>query len=337
MKKVLVICLALCLLLPCVAVSANSMANVQNPALYFNGFETDAEVMDTAVTLQNKYFEENGAGGTQGAMRALFQSTYDTYQPSYGLRYFQFQPNVEYELSMWMKFNNAENIKAPKIQILSYYDAAQNPDMVVYTDDTLTTTKTAKFAAGSVFLTAEEAGWTAEDGSVIPGWHKVTIPFSMQKKMLWGSYLDPEKIPDYKASFIFRFGAVSDNMTNPANYMDDYVASIEAEEGTAEYYKSLYMDISFDDMSIRRKVSSANAPMFQNKFETSSDVKSSAVTLQNKQLEEGGADGSAGAVRTLFQSSEKGYQPSCGLNSFQFLPDTEYELSMWMKFNNAED
>ena len=157
MKKVFVLCLSFCLLLSCVTVSAQTMINVQEPALYVKGFESVEEVTDNAVTLQNRSFEEGGAAGSAGAMRAMFQSAYAKYQPSYGLGFFQFQPDVEYELSMWMKFNNAENIKAPKIQILSYYGKAQNPDMVVYADDTLTTEKNSSFAAGSVYLAAEEA------------------------------------------------------------------------------------------------------------------------------------------------------------------------------------
>ncbi len=339
MKKFLTMCLALCMVFSCGAVSAMSIVNVQNPALYFNSFESVEDVTNNAITLQNKTFEENGAGGSGGAMRALFQSGYAKYQPSYGLRYFQFQPDVTYELSMWMKFHNAENIKAPKIQILSYYDKNQNDGMIVYADDTLTTEKTSTFAAGSVSLSAEDAGWVAEDGSVKPGWHKVTIPFSVQKKMLWGAYLDPEKIADLKASFLFRFGAVNDVMNDPANYMDDYVASVTAEEGTEEYYKSFYMDISFDDISIKRTVDSSaqDSKLFYNDFETEADIAANNVTLQNKSLDPDGADGSEGAMRTLFQSEKANYQPSYGLQFFRFLPDVEYELSMWMKFNNAEN
>ena len=338
MKKVFAMCLSFCLLLSCVAASAQTMVNVQEPALYVNGFESVEEVTDKAVTLPNRVFEEGGAAGSAGAMRVMFQSPYANYQPSYGLRYFQFEPGVEYELSMWMKFNNAENIKAPKIQILSYYAKDQNEGMTVYTDETLTTEKSSTFAAGSVYLTAEEAGWTAEDGSVKPGWHKVSVPFSVQKKMLWGAYLDPEKIADYKASFIFRFGATNDVMNNPANFMEDYVASIEAEEGSEEYYKSLYMDISFDDITVKRKVDSGalDANLFSNRFEVQADIENSMLTLPGKTWVSGGADNSVGAVNSVYQSAKSSYQPSYGLRYFQIVPDTEYELSMWIKFNNAE-
>lgn len=338
MKKVFVLCLSFCLLLSCVTVSAQTMINVQEPALYVNGFESVEEVTDNAVTLQNRSFEEGGAAGSAGAMRAMFQSAYAKYQPSYGLGFFQFQPDVEYELSMWMKFNNAENIKAPKIQILSYYAKAQNPDMVVYADDTLTTEKNSSFAAGGVYLSAEEAGWVAEDGSVVPGWHKVSIPFTVQKKMLWDAYLDPAKIPEYKASFLFRFGATNDVMNNPANYMEDYVASLEAEEGTEEYYKSLYMDISFDDITIKRTVDSdgQNANMFFSSFESEKDIEDRMVTLPGKTWVSDGAEGSAGALNSVYQSTMSNYQPSYGLRYFQIAPEVEYELSMWIKFNNAE-
>ena len=319
------------------AVSALQVVNVQNPALYVNSFESVEDVTDKSITLPERSLEENGAGGSKGAMRTVFRSEYANYQPSYGVQYFQFQPDREYELSMWIKFNNAEQIKAPKMQFLTIYSKKANEDLVIYSDENLTTESTGTLAAGSLYYTPEQAGWIAEDGSVKPGWHKVTVPFTVQKKMLWGSYLDPAKIADYKASVYFRFGAVNDVMNNPKNFMDDYVASIEAEEGTPEYYKSLYMDISFDDISIRPCVSgnAQDSVLYRNDFESENDIYDNAVTLQPKTWEADGADGSAGAVRVDYSYGQKSYQPSFGLQYFNFLPDEEYRLNMWIKFNNA--
>ncbi len=338
MKKILAMCLSVCMTLSCMAVSAMQIVNVQNPVLYVNSFESVEDVTDQSITLPERSLEENGAGGSKGAMRAIFRSEHANYQPSYGVRYFQFQPNKEYELSMWVKFNNPEQIKSPKIHFLTIYDKKVNEDMVIYSDESLTEEKTGTIAAGSVYLTAEQAGWTAEDGSVKPGWHKVTIPFMVQKKMLWETYLDPEKIADYKASIYFRFGATNDAMNNPDNFMADHVASVEAEEGTPEFYKSLYMDISFDDISIKPTIGgdAKDSVVYSNAFETQSEMSDSTVTLYPKTWEEGGADGSAGAVRVDYTSATKNYQPSYGLQYFNLLPDVEYRLNMWMKFNNAE-
>ncbi|MBQ4086643.1 MAG: acetylxylan esterase [Clostridia bacterium] len=293
MKKCISVFMVLCMILSCMT----AFASETNASLFFNAFESEADMADTAVTLKNKTQETPGANGSAGAIRSMFRSSNATYTPMYGLQGLHFQPNVEYELSMWVKFNNAEAIKAPAVRFVTFYTNTDNSDLVVYSDSALSTEKNSTYAASDIALSATAAGWTAEDGSVEPGWHKITVPFSVQSAMLWGSYLDPEKIPDYKAQILFRFGAVDDKLANTANYMDSYVESVTAEEGTTAYYESFYMDISFDNITVKetKKEPFAVSDFLYVDFETESESGDVIYSAKKTWVSEG-FGGSRGAV-----------------------------------------
>ncbi len=297
MKKCLSVFMALCMLLSCMTVFGSETVDSTDTSLYFNDFESEADLDDSAVTLANKTLETPGVNDSAGAIRSLFQSSVAPATPMNGLKDLHFQPNVEYELSMWVKFNNAEAIKAPAIRFLTFFTTTDNSDMVIYSDSALSTEKNVTYAASDIALSAEDAGWTAADGSIEPGWHKITVPFTMQSAMLWGSYLDPEKIPDYKAQILFRFGAVDDKLTNAANYMDSYVASITAEEGTAAYYQSLHMDVSFDNITVKEANEEAYAvsDFLYVDFETESESGDVIYRAEKTWVSEG-FGGSRGAV-----------------------------------------
>lgn len=105
-----------------------------------------------------------------------------------------FTPGREYVLSTWIKFNNAEVIKAPKLRFMLFYTRRDNPDMLVYKDAALSEIYTDRFeTAAMIDMSPEDAGLVSADGTCTPGWHKVSIPFTPQSQMLWNAYMDESK------------------------------------------------------------------------------------------------------------------------------------------------
>lgn len=263
MKKGFVLFLSFFLLCSmCMPGAAETSAAHSEQGWFANNFESEADLGDAKISLTETSFESPGAVGTGGAMKTVFRADWKNWQPSIGLKELYFTPGQEYVFSTWIKFNNAEILKAPKLRFMLFYTRRDNPDLVVYQDAALEQIYDGRFeAADMIELSAEEAGLVNADGTCKPGWHKVSIPFTPKSQMLWGSYLDESEMAGYKAQILFRFGAVSDAVNDPANFTEEYVSSVTAEADTAEYYESFYMDISFDDLTVE-PMEPVDAPLF---------------------------------------------------------------------------
>ncbi|WP_337399640.1 SGNH/GDSL hydrolase family protein [Congzhengia sp.] len=255
MKKIAVMFLSFFILVSwCISGFAASSKAHDEQGWFANSFESAADLSDAKINLAGNTFETPGVADTAGAMNMQFRADRKNYQPSIGLKNLMFTPGREYVLSTWIKFNNAEVIKAPKLRFMLFYTRRDNPDMLVYKDAALSEIYTDRFeTAAMIDMSPEDAGLVSADGTCTPGWHKVSIPFTPQSQMLWNAYMDESKMAEYKAQILFRFGAVSDAVNDPRNFTEDYVSSINAEADTPEYYNSLYMDISFDDLTIEPK------------------------------------------------------------------------------------